>query len=188
MAKADQDKQKELARKEEELAQREEELKKATMDLFNAMKGARLLHKDFDVTDPAELPRLMIGEIGKATAGIQVEKDSGLNMENNLFMEEPVTIHVHGDNSPGSLEVIVITVNGINQPIIRGRDQVVKRKYVEALARSRVTGYTQHVPDASRPEAIQMVPSSAMTYPFSVREDRNPKGRAWLDLIVKTPA
>ena len=66
---------------------------------------------------------------------------------------------------------------------MRGRCAAL-RKYVEALARSRVTNYEQVVLNPSEPDKISMNPISQLTYPFVVREDRNPKGRAWLEAIV----
>jgi hypothetical protein len=72
----------------------------------------------------------------------------------------------------------------LNQPIIRGRQQKVKRKYVEALARCRVTKYEQQVMDPMRPENIQMVERTALSYPFAVIEDPHPNGRAWLESIL----
>ena len=63
----------------------------------------------------------------------------------------------------------------------------VKRKYVEALARGRTTKYEQKTMDPSRPENIQMAEKTALTYPFSVLHDPNPKGRAWLKAILAQP-
>jgi hypothetical protein len=103
------------------------------------------------------------------------------------FMNEKVLIHVYTDGTGGALEVITPTVNGVNQPIIRGRDQLVKRKYVEVLARSKIITYRQEVADQSRPENIQMTPLANMTAPFVVREDKNPRGRAWLEHILAQP-
>lgn len=174
--------EKDLAAREAAVAERENDVKA----LLKALKGAKVFSTDLEARDPQELPKLMLSELGLAEAGIQTEPAPDLNLA--AFMEEPVLLYVHPDTTPGSLDVILPTVNGINMPIIRGKDQWVKRKYVEALARSRITAYTQQVPDASRPENIQMVPATQLTYPFSVREDKNPQGRAWLENIIRQQA
>ena len=140
-----------------------------------------------EAVDVASGLPLTINEIGKGK-GVELvtETDIVKTAEQEAFMNELVKVNVHADGSPGALDVIVITVNGINQPIIRGRDQVIKRKYVEALARSRITNFTQ-TQDPVKMENIQMQPICALTYPFAVREDRNPRGGAWLDAILRQP-
>ena len=103
------------------------------------------------------------------------------------FMNEALTVLVHEDPSDNAVENPCPSVNGINQPFIRGKEQKVKRKYVEALARGRVTKYEQRVTDASRPENVQMAEKTALVYPFSVLHDPNPNGRAWLKSILAQP-
>ena len=98
-------------------------------------------------------------------------------------MNEPVRIIVMETGEEGSLQVITPCVNGVNQPIVRGQETVVKRKFVEALARCRTTKYQQRHNPIER-DKIENVPITVQTYPFSVLEDRNPKGRAWLQGIV----
>jgi hypothetical protein len=119
-------------------------------------------------------------------------------LEELAFNEEPVTILLHPSSDRNAAPVTdlialdgkwaEILVNGKwvpwgylpkNQPI------TVKRKIVEILARSkgdqvetqildRESGYPRNV--------IRRVTSSK--YPFSVIEDRNPKGQEWLMRIV----
>ena len=127
-------------------------------------------------------------EIGEGK-GIEMvtEREYMESSELAVFMNELVKINVHKDGLPGALPVIVVTVNGKNQAIIRGRDQWVKRKYVEALARSRITNYEQESLDQSKPENIQMRDITALTYPFAVREDRNKRGARWLENIQRQP-
>lgn len=112
------------------------------------------------------------------------------NIDNNalaleLFMNDVLTIIVHHDNQEGQLDIIPPNVNGINQPIIRGVESKVKRKYVEVMTRSRNTNYTQRRSDQSDPASLKMVPNSRVSYPFSVIHDPSPKGRAWLEGITR---
>jgi hypothetical protein len=101
-----------------------------------------------------------------------------------LFMEEKLTIHVFEDGNEGALKVIGPSVNGVTQPIIRGVNTKVKRKYVEALARGITTKYEQRQVDPGNPASLKMFPIRRQTYPFSVIHDPNPKGAAWLAKII----
>jgi len=66
------------------------------------------------------------------------------------FMNERLVILVFPDRSEGALRVIRPEVNGLCQPILRGVKTKVKRKYVEALARTISTAYDQVQRDPSR--------------------------------------
>ena len=119
----------------------------------------------------------------KATEPVTGEQAAKTAIEKEVFMNEPVRIIVMETGEEGSLQVITPCVNGVNQPIVRGQETVVKRKFVEALARCRTTKYQQRHNPIER-DKIENVPITVQTYPFSVLEDRNPKGRAWLQGIV----
>jgi hypothetical protein len=103
------------------------------------------------------------------------------------FMEEPVKILVHESSDPNDPDPSpLLRVNGRNQYIIRGTEQTVRRKYVEVLARARKTGYTQSIRHDQVTGNVhqKMNPRTALRYPFSVIEDRNPNGSAWLRKIL----
>ena len=119
----------------------------------------------------------------KAIEPVADEQAAKTAIEKEAFMNEPVRIIVMETGEEGSLQVITPCVNGVNQPIVRGQETVVKRKFVEALARCRTTKYQQRHNPIER-DKIENVPITVQTYPFSVLEDRNPKGRAWLQGIV----
>lgn len=118
--------------------------------------------------------------------GIEIEPiTGGLVMgavEYEKFLHDEVTIYLHPSRELGSLEVVTPSVNGINQPIIRGQQVRVKRKYLEALRRAYTINYEQRVQDPSRPENIQMLARAVPDYPFDVIED-SARGKAWLKLI-----
>lgn len=110
------------------------------------------------------------------------ERVSSNELELEAFMNEPVTINVSGSAIEGDLPVISVIVNGVVQPIPRGSEVVVKRKYVEALARAKTTGYKQQV-NPIDPSDISMVPSTALTYPFTVIQDTH-RGKEWLRRVM----
>ncbi len=125
-----------------------------------------------------------LGEVGDK-GSIEQAAETDIIMES--FMNDMLEIEIHSDGREGSLDVVTPAVNGVNQPIIRGRAQRVKRKYVEALARGRVTDYEQRVHNPAEPANIQMVPKTTLAYPFAVLNDPHPNGRAWLDNILAQP-
>lgn len=123
---------------------------------------------------------LDLGEIGDP-GPIEPAAENDIRLE--AFMNDKLRIIVHETAEDGQLQIICPQVNGTNQPIIRGKETMVKRKYVEALARCSTTKYTQTTPDASKPDNIQMIPRRAITYPFTVLEDPHPNGAEWLRQI-----
>lgn len=98
------------------------------------------------------------------------------------FNEEVVTILVHESTNPTDEPMPEVWVDGRAQRFLRGHEQPVKRKYVEALARAKKTTYSQvKLPDNA---GYKNVPHTALRYPFSVTQDANPRGRDWLKAIL----
>ena len=116
-------------------------------------------------------------EIEPITGGLVME-----SVQYTKFMNEEVMIYLHPSREQGALEVVTPSVDGVNQPIIRGKQVPVKRKYLEALRRAYTINYEQRVQDPSRPENIQMIARAVPDYPFDVIDD-SAKGKAWLKLI-----
>lgn len=134
---------------------------------------------------------MTLGEIGDGK-GIEVQSERDIvkmkaAAELEEFMNQILTIEVMKDGMQGAYTVITPNVNGLNQPIIRGRVQEVKRKYIEVLARSRITNYEQEVPDGSKPDVIQMNDITSITYPFRILKDPHPRGGEWLQSILDQP-
>lgn len=106
-------------------------------------------------------------------------------VETEAFMNQKLTVIVMPDPAEGALPVITVNVNGVNQNFIRNRAQQVKRKYVEALARSRITAVDQK--EATNPmelAVLDLTQISSLAYPFTVIADPSPEGAEWLmDLL-----
>jgi hypothetical protein len=100
------------------------------------------------------------------------------------FNEEEVKIIVHESTDKNAEAIVDVYVNGIPQRFIRGMEQNVKRKFVEVLARARHTSLKTEVEIKGDSVVNRIVRNSALRYPFSVREDRNPKGADWLRKIL----
>ena len=75
-------------------------------------------------------------------------------------------------------------VNGITQMFKRDVSMVVKRKYVERLARAKETGYDQTVDDRLGERMNMLHNKHSLRYPFQVNRDDNPRGAAWLRSIL----
>lgn len=128
---------------------------------------------------------LNLGEIGTAEPIERVaENDFAKAASLEAFMNDILTVIVHQSTEEGALDFAPPQVNGLNQPILRGVESKVKRKYIEALARCRTTKYIQQVVDPSKPENIQMTERCQLTYPFAVLHDPSPNGRQWLESIL----
>lgn len=100
------------------------------------------------------------------------------------FMEEPVTVMVHQDTNPLADPLPTVWNGGVRQSFPRGKNHTVKRKFVEVLARLKKTSYTQRKEKGENDvETYINIPHTALLYPFNVVEDKNPRGRAWLQAI-----
>ena len=103
------------------------------------------------------------------------------------FMEEPVKVMVHDSTNPND-DPFPEVLNGGDrnrQYFIRGQEQVVKRKYIEVLARMKRTTYSQEkYKDGNGDDAYRQIPHTALRVPFAVIEDSE-RGRQWLKAILQ---
>lgn len=104
------------------------------------------------------------------------------------FMNEPVTVLVHSTTDENQAPHVILNCNGTNQPVIRGVPTVIRRKYLEILARMKETKYNQVTPNPAAPDVSHMIARHGLAYPFELIEDKNPRGRAWLSNVMAEPA
>jgi len=130
-------------------------------------------------------PAIPSQELGVDSRGIDPVASNDLIPQAKLedFMNDVLTIYIHPSPNKEENPVLIPSVNGINQPIVRGQKSSVKRKYVEALARNRHTGYEQIV-DPLSPEKYKMIPCMVVKDPFTVQHDPSPRGPEWLNRIL----
>ena len=116
-----------------------------------------------------------IGEIGHGDVEVIDRPYSMSKLETEQFMNEPVTVMVLGSGDENETDLVQV-----------GRDvaQVVKRKFVARLARSKRTDYRQTLDDRLGEAMNTMNPRHALKYPFTVIEDKNPKGAAWIKAVL----
>lgn len=105
------------------------------------------------------------------------------------FNEEVIEVMVHESTDKNAEAIVEVFNNGIPQRFIRGQKQMVKRKFVEVLAKAKPTNYTQRAEsDRDFTEGGAFVPHTAIRYPFSVTNDPNPRGADWLRSILQQQA
>lgn len=129
------------------------------------------------ITDDAEI----VETVAESTDFAKLAADEA-------FMNEIVTIHVHSTTDENQPTQFLLNCNGVNQPVVRGIQMDVKRKYVEILARMKETKYTQVTPNPAAPDVSELRARHGLVYPFDLIADRNPKGRAWLSNVLAEPA
>lgn len=98
------------------------------------------------------------------------------------FLEEPVSVRVAESADKNAESIVEVFCNGVPQRFIRGQTQTVKRKFIGVLCRAKPTSFSQvkRQSDDGVEQYVE-VPHTAVRYPFSVMEDQNPIGRAWLE-------
>jgi hypothetical protein len=118
------------------------------------------------------------------------ETDLGKLAADESFMNEIVTIVVHPTTDPNAAPYCVLNVNGERAVVFRNAPAKLKRKFVEVLARLKETRWLQSVPEGyvGQVDMGSLRGHTGLVYPFSVTEDKNPKGSAWLANILAEPA
>uniref|UniRef100_A0A6M3L605 Uncharacterized protein n=1 Tax=viral metagenome TaxID=1070528 RepID=A0A6M3L605_9ZZZZ len=178
------DREQRLAKEKGELEKLHDQVKKEIEDLQVQRKVFREQVEIFEAGSKGSIPITMAGRPEK----IEIVSEERMRQAADLeaFMHEEVEIMVPPGNSDSDIPVLLVNVNGINQPIVRGKRQRIKRKYIEALARSRFTRYDTKAPDHNTPDMIQLNHYTTVSYPFTVYKD-TPKGHAWLQEIIAQP-
>ena len=145
-----------------------------------------MARKEIDVTLNRTNQPLSLPEVGTGGANIETVGEFDLSKieDSEAFMNQYLVIMVYEDNREGALRMVTPNVNGNTQPIMRGAKQKVRRKYVEALARSVVTRFDQRRQDPFDPASLVMVPVTRQTYPFTIINDPDPRGPAWIESLL----
>lgn len=102
------------------------------------------------------------------------------------FMEEMVTIEVHESTDPNAENPVQVGINGRMVYIPRGVTVMVRRKYVERLARAKMESYKQALTEADPVKFNTLAQRVALTYGFVVHKD-TPRGVDWLRHILAQP-
>lgn len=114
------------------------------------------------------------------------ESDLATTAADDKFMMEQVTIMIMETTDAKAPPYADVTVEHMRAIIPRGVPFKVPRCIVEVLARMREDRYTQMM-DRDGSGEITMAnlrKQSGLAFPFTVIEDKNPKGGAWLANIL----
>lgn len=132
----------------------------------------------------------MDGDAEARAAEIEVVRDTRMfkDMAEELaFNEETLTIYLHPSAEKYPEPLVQVAVNGRRVFLQRGKNLLIKRKYVERLARAKVETVQQDV--TAKDETMnRLTLTSALKYPFMVKHDPNPKGEAWLQQVLESGA
>lgn len=128
---------------------------------------------------------------GKAEVISESELVVTTNLEKNYadqlaFLEEPVEVMVAEPQDEKESNLVQLFVQGRSQMIIPGQPIIIKRKYLEVLARAKQIRYKPVVKinDLTGAPVNMMIPRLVLRYNFSVIQDKNPKGAEWLRRIL----
>jgi hypothetical protein len=103
------------------------------------------------------------------------------------FMNEEVEVQIGNTNDKNAVP-FEITVNGHTEIFRYGDTKRVKRYIVDRMALLRTTSYeTPEKVNQLGERYTDRVPTTALTYPFQVTDDPNPKGRDWLRATLAMP-
>lgn len=101
------------------------------------------------------------------------------------FMEERVVVRVAPSANKDDPKIVEVWNNGVPQRMIRGEWTIVKRKYVEVMARAKPFGITTpEITDANGDRTTKIETHNGLLLPFEMR-DQNPIGQAWLQRILQ---
>lgn len=137
-------------------------------------------------TDVAEAPQQPSVNLNPgADKGVDAAPEIPVHQPGDIgasaFMEQLLTIQVHGRHDTPALDGMMLNFNGEDCWVEFGKPIRIKRKFVGILASMRETTFTQPKRNPYAVEAgNQLIPRTHMVCPFSVQHDPHPQGGEWL--------
>lgn len=123
------------------------------------------------------------GTLDTGGAKIEPVEPRGLNddyMDELAFMEEDIVINIQESPDENADNPVMVGVNGVFKAIYRGQDTIIKRKFVDALIVKMTRISTPEFINAAGERARKIDQRQALRYPFTLVEDKNPKGIEWM--------
>lgn len=140
----------------------------------------------FDAIYTPDTPEIEI--IPGATGAAKGQGGLSADAQEAIFMEEFVEVMLHESTDENAENPVFTACNGVPQYFSRGQVQRVRRKYVAILASCKehaISTPEYTAGDGSRAMAIKR--TSSLKYPFSMINDPNPRGPAWLRSLLQAP-
>lgn len=122
----------------------------------------------------------LIEPVDRPMEGLDNEKLAML-----AFMDMDVEIHIHSTNDKDAEQIFELFINGQREVFRRNEKKVVKRRFVDLLARLKPTTYTQQ--EVTKSDGVKDIvyhPHTGLRYPFSVVRDPHPRGGDWLRSVL----
>ena len=149
--------------------------------------------KETDTRDMevGQIPDITMKDGDLVTGGLTLEPvDKPLHkayLDDLAFMEEEITIMLNETTDENAENPVIVGNNGIFKQFFRGVPTRAKRKFVDGLIvkSSRVSTPEVQNGGGERTFAIRQHP--AQKFPFTLMEDRNPKGIEWLRRRMAEP-
>lgn len=113
------------------------------------------------------------------------EREFKDTVELTAFMEEPVVIRLHPTTDENAEPFVPVGCNGEQAWLPRGVNIEIPRKFLESLCGLQVRFRTERVQDPNAEEGYVQRASASMPYPFQIISDPNPKGRAWIERVMR---
>lgn len=106
--------------------------------------------------------------------------------EMEKFMNELVFVEIPATNNKNDDPYIQLGVNGVNQPLLRGKPQWIKRKFLEVLLRSQpmTLETVEEFDPQTGNKVVRLTKTTGEKYPYRVHKDMNPDGQAWMRQVL----
>ena len=127
-----------------------------------------------------------VGDIGRGEdEGIQTFVGGMATADIENFMEDELLVMLTSTGADGEAPFVHVGVNGVTKILPREQQIMLKRKFVEVLARAKKTDFVQdldfHLGDAMN----RLRQAHAFKYPFQVVHDpAGVKGAEWLRTVL----
>lgn len=161
--------------------------------------GRRAIHSD-EVKIEQKAP--IIGDVKNEDRDSEViVTDTPLNkdyLDALAFGEDPVTIILNPSAEKNAATAFPVWVNGKGAEVFQngrwdeigylpiGRSLTIKRKYLEVIIRAKLDAVTTVHDDATVEKPINRINrSTSSVHSFSILEDKNPKGGAWAQEMIR---
>lgn len=114
------------------------------------------------------------------------EREFKDRIEFEKFMQDVLVIKVHSTGDPNEPPSAFVGSNGRKGWIPRDVPIKIRREFVGSLAQGQLTIWrTEKVADPEAPEGTRARKKTAAAYPFDVLVDPHPRGRAWLERMMR---
>lgn len=127
-----------------------------------------------------------------AAGGHEIDTDrviSTSQLDQEAFMRDELEVFFNEPNNENEASFVEVNVNGDYRMVIRGNTAMLRRYHVAVLAQAKQSRVRQKKivnPDGSM--GFQEENVLALTYPFQVMHDPNPKqGVPWLRSLLSNP-